>query len=643
MANVLFKMGLQANLANASINPGTLYVTTDERAMYLDVNDSTRIRLGDFIEYDNWAAISALPGDSVSTSALYYAKAENILAKYNGSGWVQINPDNYVYTDSLTVGATGGTNLATLETSIVQKDESGNTYSTKTDSIGIVGDGATTVSVNADGQIVITSVDNNTDTTVDSAENHYIPVVDADSKLTADSGNVITGVQRDTRGHVTGIEQSAQNDVSSNVISVAGTEGAATVTSAVSTSAGTTKEASFKIVAGNADDNALTISTDAVNKTITLNAPDTRVTSVENHYVPEGGTEKKGTGKFITGITVDAAGHITAVAGEDANFETVRSVTSKFTADDENGEIDFNIGVTHGGETKESTVSFKAGNNVTLSTANNIMTINADGVSGVGTHYKPTGAINGTHIATGGNETNALATTQVITGVTTDAAGHVTGVTSAGVKDTHANLKNLTIADNTKEGNGFVVTIEDTDNSTVTANFDPVIKIGSTDTPVHAVGGAFDLNVYTADEVDNKISTAIAASKAIVLQGEVGEDGTLPTENIQAGDAYLVTAPGIVAGKYVEIGDMFVAKEDAVASTDDNWYYIPAGDDATTLVYDAEAKAIQLRKGTMDNAYAVMGEIKFKDANGINPVIETETVGTYERQTISFEMTWGTF
>lgn len=85
--NVFFKKGLLANLP-ASYAAGTFYVTTDERAIYLDIDDSTRIRLGDFIQV---AAVANLPTDGASTSALYYCVAENILAKWNGSDWTQIN------------------------------------------------------------------------------------------------------------------------------------------------------------------------------------------------------------------------------------------------------------------------------------------------------------------------------------------------------------------------------------------------------------------------------------------------------------------------------------------------------------------------------------------------------------------------
>ena len=90
MANVNFRKGLRAGLP-ATYSEGTFYVTTDERAIYLDVSDSARIRLGDFQEF---ATIDALTANTnPSTTALYYVADINCLAKWNGSEYVQINKD----------------------------------------------------------------------------------------------------------------------------------------------------------------------------------------------------------------------------------------------------------------------------------------------------------------------------------------------------------------------------------------------------------------------------------------------------------------------------------------------------------------------------------------------------------------------
>lgn len=91
---VKFKRGTLAKLGNVGKVAGQILVCTDERAMYLDLSSTERIRIGDFQEYANWAAIQAIPTTNLSTTALYYATAENILAKYTGSGWNQINAQN---------------------------------------------------------------------------------------------------------------------------------------------------------------------------------------------------------------------------------------------------------------------------------------------------------------------------------------------------------------------------------------------------------------------------------------------------------------------------------------------------------------------------------------------------------------------
>lgn len=90
MATVAFKKGLLTALPSTYAE-GTFYVTTDERAIYLDVNGSTRIRIGDFQEFATLQALQA--NTNPSTTALYYITELNVLAKWNGKSYVQINLD----------------------------------------------------------------------------------------------------------------------------------------------------------------------------------------------------------------------------------------------------------------------------------------------------------------------------------------------------------------------------------------------------------------------------------------------------------------------------------------------------------------------------------------------------------------------
>lgn len=106
MATVSFKKGLLANLPT-SYAEGTFYVTTDEHALYLDVDGSTRVRIGDFQEFDSLEALQK--NTNPSTTAMYYIKDLNVLAKWNGSSYVQINPD----TGATQIEVTGAGNAVT--------------------------------------------------------------------------------------------------------------------------------------------------------------------------------------------------------------------------------------------------------------------------------------------------------------------------------------------------------------------------------------------------------------------------------------------------------------------------------------------------------------------------------------------------
>lgn len=87
MADMIkFYKGAVASLPTAGVN-GSIYITTDEGGIYLGTGTGMK-RLGDFIQVD---AIANLPTDGANTSALYYCVAENVLAKWNGSTWTQIN------------------------------------------------------------------------------------------------------------------------------------------------------------------------------------------------------------------------------------------------------------------------------------------------------------------------------------------------------------------------------------------------------------------------------------------------------------------------------------------------------------------------------------------------------------------------
>ena len=86
MANMIkFYRGLVETLPATGEN-GALYITTDEGAIYYGTGTGMK-RLGDFVQVD---AVANLPAKA-HEGCLYYCVAENILAKWNGTEWKQIN------------------------------------------------------------------------------------------------------------------------------------------------------------------------------------------------------------------------------------------------------------------------------------------------------------------------------------------------------------------------------------------------------------------------------------------------------------------------------------------------------------------------------------------------------------------------
>lgn len=87
MAMLNFKHGLFKNLPT-NISNGTIYVTTDEKAMYVDLNNE-RIRLSQIITLSTYDWEQLAP--PYSTEAFYYLSDSNALLKYDGTNWKQLN------------------------------------------------------------------------------------------------------------------------------------------------------------------------------------------------------------------------------------------------------------------------------------------------------------------------------------------------------------------------------------------------------------------------------------------------------------------------------------------------------------------------------------------------------------------------
>lgn len=93
MATLNFKYGANYAKLPSTITDGTIYVTTAEKAMYVDL-DGARHRLGQIIVYSTWADFNAnttLPPQS--PDAFYYILDQNMFLAYDSANnkWKQIN------------------------------------------------------------------------------------------------------------------------------------------------------------------------------------------------------------------------------------------------------------------------------------------------------------------------------------------------------------------------------------------------------------------------------------------------------------------------------------------------------------------------------------------------------------------------
>lgn len=91
MAQLKFLKGNYNSLKSAAIVEGQILICGDTAEMFVDVSADNRVKIGDFTVVANITALEALDATSVPTSRLYYVEDGNILARSNGTNWIQVN------------------------------------------------------------------------------------------------------------------------------------------------------------------------------------------------------------------------------------------------------------------------------------------------------------------------------------------------------------------------------------------------------------------------------------------------------------------------------------------------------------------------------------------------------------------------
>lgn len=104
MAFLKFLKGNYSSLNNAAISEGQVLICGDTGEMFVDIAADKRVKIGDYITVSNIAALEALDATAVPTSRLYYVEDGNILARSNGTTWVQINKQPDIATLKVQLG-----------------------------------------------------------------------------------------------------------------------------------------------------------------------------------------------------------------------------------------------------------------------------------------------------------------------------------------------------------------------------------------------------------------------------------------------------------------------------------------------------------------------------------------------------------
>lgn len=118
MALLKFLKGNYSSLSAKAIAEGQVLICGDTGEMFVDVAADKRVKIGDFVVVPTVEALEALDATVVPTSRLYYVEDGNILARSNGTGWVQINKQKTL--DEL--GGVSASTYATDKAALVKAD-----------------------------------------------------------------------------------------------------------------------------------------------------------------------------------------------------------------------------------------------------------------------------------------------------------------------------------------------------------------------------------------------------------------------------------------------------------------------------------------------------------------------------------------
>ena len=508
--NVNFKRGTHAALMNlASYVDGTFYLTTDTNRLYFSQNGNL-VDLNQYIHMATGINPSSPPSSSTTgytnlqQGDIYYWSDRNILAICDDPStgeWTQLNPDTSLVANANNITLTNGTNQINL--SLLVQD-SKVTQSTGAFSIA----GGTNVTVSqTNGVITISSTDTNDNATYTlgttaSASNGIVKLAGAGTGGT-DSSVTLTGdgsvsVTSDAAGNIT-ISGTGGLSAMSTTYNAAGgfqinytTTDGSTATTAITPTItyGENNATSAVFASGTAAldvytkaevDAAISDAEAAANAmtykgTVSDDDKATKIVSTANvgdTYKAEEDFTLSGIGNVKTGDLLIAKGSDGSVTWDLVPSGDDQTITGSVSGN--NASISDQDGLLAGLTVNGSSSSYGTiGVASSISGKLNTLTI-SHGAAGSGTAFTVPAATTATTQSQENN--NTTLTIPVITGISKDAAGHVTAVSGATyvLEDTHANVSSVAInvSNSTTANANIQIAVADSDTPQLpkTANF----------------------------------------------------------------------------------------------------------------------------------------------------------------------------
>lgn len=598
MSNMLqFKMGQFAGLANQGIAPGTVYVTTDEKALYVDIpangeQAAKRIRMGDVIQVQDVAELTSFAPD-YSTTALYYVIDKNALMKYTGDGtthsWKQINSVSDVTTNlnNLTQRVTTAEGKITgLETTLGANDVAGSTAFGRIkdleDKMGTAEDEIDALQTLTDEQK--TAIENLQEAVGDGAEGLA-------SKVTGLEGRMDT-----VEGGITAINGKIGTVESGKT--VVGLIGEAVTTAAGDATAKANK--ALEDAQAYADQAEL----DAI--------------AAANSYTD---TAIGGVNATIGGVN-DKIGTV----GDTADKETVYGAIAAAKAHAE----------TKATEAKDAAVAAAA-----TDATNKASQALADAKDYTDDEIAKVNATIGT-VDSGKTVTGMIAEAKTAAAdALTDAKDYADGAKDAAIE---AAAADATTKAGTAESNAKAYADDEIAKVNAVIGKKGAGEEASTGLYAEIETAASSALADAKDYTDNMLQAADAMTFKGVLGGEGANVTSLPeAADVQAGDTYKIGAEGTYAGHVAKVGDLLIAVEDGKAE----YVLVSSGyedDYDARLGVDATNGKVILR----DAMKHANGSVQFV-GDGDNGSVKVEVTGTEDPTTgqadskVTISLQWGTF